>query len=144
MADWEFQHTIHTKASRPIVWEYMSDMENHAKEPGVERIEFEGPFVQGAKGRTITADYTQDWELAEVVKGRRFVILGRTPDGGALSFAWDFEDEGSGTKMTQRIHATGALLDVYMDEMRAMEVNAPKAMAQLAIDLDALAGAKNN
>ena len=143
MAVWEYENSLYTEASRDIAWDYWSDMQNHAKEPGVKRIEFEGPFVQGAKGCTITEDFTQEWELAEVVEGRRFVILGWTPDGeGSLSFAWNFEDEGSGTRMTQRIRATGPQVEEHMDVFRQMEINAPKGMAQLANELDRLAQPK--
>jgi hypothetical protein len=69
---------------------------------GFERIELDGPFATGTTGRsTITAGYTQEWQLTDVVRGRRFVITGGTPDGaGLLSFAWEFEDEGAGTRMT--------------------------------------------
>ena len=140
MADWEYKHSIHTKARRDVAWDYMSNMQNHAKEPGIKRIEFDGPFVNGAKGRTVMEDYTQAWELAEVMEGRRFVIIGWTPEGGgSLSFAWDFEDEGIGTRMTQRICAMGSHVEEHIAEFRQMEINAPKAMAQLALDLDQLA-----
>ena len=140
MTTWEFEHSFYTKASRTLAWDYWSDMQNHAKEPGVKRIDFSGPFVEGAKGSTITEEYVQEWELAEVEEGRRFVIVGFTPDGeGALCFAWDFEDEGNGTRMKQTITARGPHVEEYMEVFLLMEKNAPKSMAQLVADLNQLA-----
>ena len=141
MAAWEFEHSIYTNARRKDAWDYWSDMRNHASmEPGVERIELDGPFATGTRGRTIATAFQQEWELTEVIDGRRFVITGLTPDGdGALSFAWEFEDEGTGTRMTQRISAYGPQVEEHLEEFRQMEVNAPKGMARLAAELDRLA-----
>lgn len=141
MADWEFEHSIYTEANRKDAWNYWSDVENHGKmEPGVESIELDGPFTSGTTGRTITSDYTQEWVLTTVVEGKRWVITGYTPDGnGTLSFEWKFEDVGEGTRMTQCIKATGSLVEQYPDEIQQMEANAPKAMEQLAKELNRLA-----
>ena len=58
---------------------------------------------------------------------------------GSLSFAWAFDDEDDGTRMTQTIHATGPDVDEHPETFRQMEVDAPHAMAQLAATLDRLA-----
>ena len=144
MAVWEFEHSIFTNARRKDVWVYWSDMRNHARmEPDVERIELDGPFATGTTGRTIATAFQQEWELTEVIDGRRIVITGLTPDGdGALSFAWEFEDEGTGTRMTQRISAYGPQVEDQLEEFRQMELNAPKGMARLAAELDRLARLK--
>lgn len=140
MAEWTFEHSIFTIANRQDAWIYWSDMRNHEWEPGVKSIELDGPFETGTTGRTIATDFTQEWELTEVVEGRRFVITGLTPDGeGSLSFDWRLEDEGHGTRMTQRISATGPKVENHMEVFRQMEANAPKGMAQLAAELDRLA-----
>ncbi len=141
MAEWEFEHSIFTNARRKDAWVYWSDIRNHARmEPGVERIELDGPFATGTTGRTITADFQQEWALTEVIDERRFVVTGLTPDGdGALSFAWEFEDEGAGTRMTHRISASGPQVKEHLDELRQMEVSAPNGMARLAAELDRLA-----
>jgi hypothetical protein len=140
MANWEFEHSIFTKASRKIVWAFWSDMNNHAKmEPGIDKIELDGPFVSGTTGRTITPAYTQEWKLTEVVQGRRFITTGVTPDEkGTLSFAWDFEDEDSGMRMTHKISATGPQVEEYLDVFRAMEAGATAGMSRLAAELDRL------
>jgi Polyketide cyclase / dehydrase and lipid transport len=141
MGTWEFQQSGFTIANRKDVWVYWSDFRNHAKmEPAVERIELDGPFASGTKGRTVAKDFTQEWEVAEVVDGRHFVITGLTPDGaGSLSFAWEFEDEGTGTRMTHRITATGPAVEEHIETFRQMEVGARKDMARLASELDRLA-----
>lgn len=141
MDEWEFEHSIFTIANRKDAWDYCSDVENHANmEPGIERIELDGSFVTGTTGRTITSDYTQEWELTTVAEGQQWIITGYTPDGnGILRFAWKFEDEGSGTRMTQRITASGTLVEQFPDEIQQMEENVPDAMAKLAAELDRLA-----
>ena len=112
-------------------------MQNHAEE-GV-TIELDGPFQTGTKGRSITANWRQEWELREVITEKRFVTTGRE-SGFELSFAWDFEDEGTGTRMTQTISAHGPEIQMkkWADTLRQMEINAPKGMEQLAAKLDRL------
>lgn len=141
MGEWKFEHSIYTKARREDAWGYWSDMRNHARmEPGVERIELDGPFETGTTGRTIAKEFTQEWELTDVVEKRRWVLTGYTPDGeGTLSFAWQFEDEADGTRMTQTIRATGSFMKQHEIELRQMEANAANAMSRLAEELDRLA-----
>jgi hypothetical protein len=138
MGEWNFEHSVSTIAGRQDAWDYWSDLRNHTRmEPGVERIELDGPFATGTTGRTIGTGYTQEWKLTEVVAGRRFVITGLTPDGeGALSFAWEFEDEGTGTRMTQRIHAHGPQVEEHLESFRQLEAGAPQGMLRLAAELD--------
>ena len=138
--NWEFQHSFVTRASRSTAWVYWSDLRNHEEEPGVERIELDGPFETSTTGRTIHTDFVQEWELTDVDREKRFVMTGLTPDGkGTLSFDWEFEDEDDGTRMTQRIRATGPDVEKYMAVFRQMETDAPKGMAQLCDKLDQLA-----
>jgi hypothetical protein len=141
MADWEFKHSIFTVTNRKKAWDFWADMSNHAKmEPGIKRIELDGPFASGTKGRTIIGEFTQEWKLTEVSEGKRFVITGITPDGeGRLSFAWDFEDDGSGTRITQQISAYGPQVEEYLDVLREMGDNTPKVMSRLVAKLNRLA-----
>src|SRR4051812_24228086 len=141
MADWEFKHSIFTVTNRKKAWSFWADMSNHAKmEPGIARIELDGPFALGTRGRTIAGEFTQEWKLTEVKEGKRFVITGITPDGqGRLSFAWDFEDDDSGTRITQQISASGPQVEEYLDVLRQMEDGASKGMSRLANELNRLA-----
>ncbi len=134
---WEFKHSFVTSTSRSVAWAFCSDMQNHAEE-GV-TIELDGPFQTGTKGRSITANWRQEWELREVVAEKRFVTTGRE-FGFELSFAWDFEDEGTGTRMTQTISANGPGIQMkkLADTLRQIEINTPKGMEQLAAKLDRL------
>ena len=144
MNEWSFEHSIYTNARRDDAWAFWSDMRNLANmEPGIERIELDGPFETGTTGRTITKEFAQEWELTDVVEQRRWIITGYTADGaGSLSFAWEFADEGPGTRMTQTIRATGPGVQDQMEELRHMELNAPKGMVRLAEVLDGLAAEK--
>ena len=140
MARWGFEHSVYTKAQRRDAWNFWSNMDNHAKmEPGVDRIELDGPFATGTTGRTITKYYIQEFELAEVLAENHFTTIGKTPDGmGFLSFTWSFEDEGKGTRMTQKIKARGPQVEQYLDVFRQMEKGAVIGMALLAEELDRL------
>ena len=139
MADtWQLEQTLETATGRERAWEFWSDMQNHAEMQDV-KIELDGPFCTGTKGRTITSNHTQEWELSEVIPKKRFVITGR--DGGfSLSFGWDFHDEGTGTKMTQRIQAKGppTVMVQWEGVFRQMEETAPHNMQRLADRLDEL------
>lgn len=140
VAMWEFQHSVTTIAAPEDAWRYWTDLNNHARmEEGVERIELDGPFAAGTTGRTVTSGFEQEWTLTEVIEGRRFVILGVTQDGrGSLSFAWDFNEDGEGTRLTQQIRATGPDVEHQMPFFREMERHAPSAMDRLAAELDRL------
>jgi carbon monoxide dehydrogenase subunit G len=140
MARWEFKHSAYTNAKRKDVWNYWSNMDNHAKmEPGVDRIELDGPFETGTTGRTITKYYTQELELSEVSAGNHYTIIGKTPDSmGFLSFTWSFEDAGKGTRMTEKIKAEGTKVEEYLDEFRQMEKGAVIGMVRLVEELDRL------
>jgi Polyketide cyclase / dehydrase and lipid transport len=130
MGEWSFEHAVTTRAPRAAMWAFWSDLRNLMRlEPVVERIELDGPFATGTTGRTVVPSFTQEWRLSDVVPELRFAIIGLTPDGGgALSFAWEFEDDGSGgTRMMQRIRATGPEVEHYITVFREMELGAQEA-----------------
>lgn len=139
---WEFEHSVVTAAKRRAVWNYWTDLRNHARvEESVDRIELDGPFATGTTGRTIGPGLRQEWRLTDVVDGTRFVITGETADGsGSLSFAWEFDDSPGGRRMTQRIRATGPDVENHMELLRQMERGARAGMDRLAEELDRLAG----
>ena len=136
--NWQLEQSLVTVIGRGRAWEYWSDMQNHADMEGV-TIELDGPFRTGTRGRTISSNHTQEWELSEVVPKKRFVVTGRDGDF-SLSFAWEFHDEGAGTKMTQRIYAEGPSTAMWQweDVFRQMEKTAPQNMRRLADRLDGL------
>lgn len=140
MSGWECEASIVTRASRSNAWAFWTDMDNHVKmEDGVKAIELDGPFVSGMTGRTLTAVSQQEWELKDVVEERHFAIVGVTPDGrGSLSFAWTFEDEGQGTRITYRIRAHGPEVDRHVDVFGALEERAPLGIAAVGAKLDRL------
>ncbi len=135
---WEFKQSFFTSVSRRTAWEFWSNMQNHAEMEHV-KIELDGPFQTGTQGRTITSNLRQEWELNDVVPQKRFVITGRE-SGFELSFAWDFEDEGTGTRMTQTISANGPDTEMkkWASTLRQMETNAPKGIEKLAAELERL------
>ena len=78
--------------------------------------------------------------LTEVIEEKRFVTTGRD-SGCELSFVWDFEDEGTGTRMTQTIRAVGPEVEMeqWSEVFGQMEINAPAGMQELCAKLDRLA-----
>ena len=110
-------------------------MQNHARLEGV-TIELDGPFQTGTRGCTISPQMRQDWVLSEVVPEQRFVVSGRDGDF-ELNFAWDFEDEGEGTRLTQTITARGseATLRAWSEVLEQMRATAPQAIEKLAVAL---------
>jgi hypothetical protein len=146
MNRWEFKYSAYTNANSKNVWNYWSNMDNHAKmEPGVDKIELDGPFETGTTGRTITKYYTQEFVLSEVSAGNHFTIIGKTPDGtGFLSFTWSFEDDGKGTRMTEKIIAEGTKVEEYLDAFRQMEKGAVIGMERLVEELDLLTNTEWN
>ena len=138
---WHFEHSVVTRAPRDEAWRYLTDFRNHVRlEKGVDRIELDGPFATGTTGRTVSGGLAQDWTLTEVVDGARFAIKGETEDGtGSLRFVWNLEDdEGGGTRLTQRIEAAGSAM-AEVEELRAMERGVPASMARVVVELDAVA-----
>ena len=135
---WEFKQSLFTNLSRSRAWAFWSDMQNHARLEAV-TIELDGPFHSGTKGRTITQNSRQEWWLDDVIHEKRFVVTGEEA-GVQLSFAWEFDDEGTGTRMTQVIRATGPASEMkkWHDTLRQMEVNAPKGLEKLANELNSL------
>ena len=87
MTNWDLTHTIHTLANKETAWKFMTDMSNMVRmEPGIERIELDGPFANGTVGRTISPDSTQEWVLSEVVeKGKLYPSRGILRLGTCLS-----------------------------------------------------------
>lgn len=141
MTNWDFYYAIVTKLDKNAAWDFLSDMSNQVRmEPGIENIELDGPFATGTKGRTISKYHTQEWELDDVVEGSQFTIVGYTQNQDMkLSFTWQFEDEGTGARLRQRISASGTQIEKYAETFRGMEIDVPKRLKQLAEELDGIA-----
>ena len=133
---WSFEHSIETKLDRAAAWSYMTNPTHWAEhEAGVDRIELEGPFVSGTRGRTIGPNYEQEWELRDVLPDERFSIVGEGP-GLTVTFTWMLADAGTGTRLTQRIAAEVSPEAEFADEWQAIQLNAPQAAAKLAAAMD--------
>lgn len=139
ITDWEFKHSMFTQAKKKDAWAFLSDMSNQVRlESAVENIELDGPFMTGTKGRTIMKEYTQEWKLDQVIEGEQFTIVGHNPDL-TLSFSWIFQEEGSGTRLSQHIQAKSSQVEKYQEIFRGMEANVPQQMKRLGEELDRLA-----
>ena len=123
------------------MWDFWTNMDNHVElEDGVKSIEVHGPCVTGTTGRTITADFEQEWEFVDVVEGDHFGIRGYTPDEkGTMTFSWSLDDHSNGTRITYRIAAEGPDVDLYGEFFRELESNAAQGLQVLVRALDHLA-----
>ena len=133
LTKWEHQETIVAPVSREVAWTYWADMSNLEKEPGIEKIEIDGPFVTGTNGRTIAADGQQEWELTDVRKNEQFGLTGFAPDGqGSLTFYGRFEDDTDGTRITYRLTALGPDVENHIEIFEGMGERMPEALTTLA------------
>ena len=138
---WEFKKSFYVAIGREFAWEFLVDMQNVAKIEKV-TIELDGPFQSGTKGRTITPDSRQEWEIIDVVPLECFTILGRESEF-EMRFTWELKEEGRGTRMIQTIHACGpeAEMSKWEGVLREMETNVPKSHENMVAELTRRANA---
>ncbi len=141
MPTWNCTHRVITIAHLHSAWNFLSDLTNHAElDPGIDRIELDGPFTTGTIGRTISGDVVQDWVLAEVVPDKR-LISGVTPDHqGLLSFAWHFKEAKNGCMLTYEIAAFGPEVSQHLPMLEQMKADAFQALSKLVKTLDGQLG----
>ena len=84
MGEWSFEHTIFTNARRRIAWAYWSDLRNHAEmEPGVEKIELDGPCAKTSLTSRAARDVATRLDRRSLHPGCRFRMNGASPPYGA-------------------------------------------------------------
>ena len=137
MDEWSCEQVGVTRASRGVAWAFLTNFDNHLEETSVERIELDGRFLTGTRGRTIMTHATQEWTLEDVVSETHFAIVGQTPDErGTLSFSWSFTDVPGGTRITYQIAARGPHVQQDAQELEGMGRRAPHALQELIARLD--------
>lgn len=135
-----FEHSVECPVDRDFAWRFWTNVENWAAvDSSVESVTLEGPFAEGSKGRTKPRGLPPaEWELIEVVEGRRAVIGVEVP-GAVFTFRWVFErTPAGGTRITQRVSVAGERAAEYKGAVGEFARGVPAGMRSLA---DAMAKA---
>lgn len=115
---WLLAHSVDAAAPLAFVWAWRSDLSTWHDPPA--RFELDGPFADGATGRTILPGQPPlKWTLCDVRAPEGFTI--EMPlEGATALFQWRFDaiDEHH-TRLTQRIGLRGDGASKYIDQIRA-------------------------
>jgi polyketide cyclase/dehydrase/lipid transport protein len=115
---WALEESVVAEADPAFAFEYLASIGNMTADPGIERVEADGPSRDrvGMRGRTYGVDgRTTDWVVTAVEPGRRLVIDIPLHDA-ILRFAFRFEDRaGGGSIVSQRVSLLGANAGAYLD-----------------------------
>lgn len=131
---WEFEHSVETRASRPFVWQFWTNVANWALDSSIEWVHLDGPFAAGTRGATKSPGLDPMHWLLKEVRPETDVIIEMDLPGAVLSFHWRFEDvtEG-GTRITQRLTLAGSNADSYVEQIAPeFEQGIPHGMRKLA------------
>ena len=133
---WEFKHSVIANASRQVVWEFVSNIDNLARIEGdaVESMTLDGPFQTGTRGETkMRGQEPTHWRLAEVEPPER-ATYEMELSGAVVRFVWTYEELSEGrTRLTQDIVLEGPGAEAYVPFLEEHFVgNIPKGMEKLA------------
>lgn len=107
---WSKEESVEATASPAFAFRYWTSIENMTADPGIERVETDGRFLDraGMRGRThLKGGGTTDWVVTEVEPGRRFVIEVALSEA-TLRFELRFEPRtGGGSVLSQRVSLHG-------------------------------------
>jgi len=119
---WEKEESVEATAQPVFAFRYWMSIENMAADPGIERVETDGPYRDrlGMRGTThLVGGGTTHWVVAEVEPERRAVI-----DVALSTATLRFElrvDEraGGGSVLTQRVSLFGPNAAEYLAGVEA-------------------------
>lgn len=119
---WEMEESVEARAEPAFAFRYLTSIENVEADPGIERIETDGPYRDrvGMRGTThLAGGGTNEWVVSAVEPGRRFVIDLALRDA-FLRFEFRFEDRaGGGSVVSQRISLFGPNAAEYLEGVAA-------------------------
>ncbi len=119
---WEKEESVEAEADAAFAFLYWTNPENMAADPGIERVETDGPYLDrpGMRGKThLVGGGTTEWVVAEVEPGRRLAIDVALPDA-TLRFELRFEDRaGGGSVLTQRVSIFGPNAAAHLEGVEA-------------------------
>jgi hypothetical protein len=135
---WEFQHSVEAGATREFAWQFWTSVTNWRElEPGVE-FELDGPFAEGATGRTKMAGQEERyWTIRAVDPGRSWTQEIGLP-GASFMVSMQFDEVPQGrTRITQRLWLEGEGAEAFVDAVRAFETTTPDGLKRIAAVIEA-------
>jgi hypothetical protein len=143
---WTYEHSIKTTARVETIFEILRDFSRWSEwNPGVERIDLDGPFATGTSGVVVIPDQGPlNFRLAWVDEGRGFEDETEIPGVDVIvRVRHSLESLASGgTRITYRATVEGPAADALGPEIGpAVTSDFPEVMAALAGRAEALATA---
>lgn len=119
---WEKEEAVETDAEPAFAFRYLTNIENMVADPGIERVEAEGPHRDriGMRGKTyLVGGGTTDWAVTAIEPDRRLVIDVQLRDA-FLRFAFRFDERlGGGSVISQRVSLFGPNASEYLEGVAA-------------------------
>lgn len=117
---WEREESVEARAQPAFAFRYWTNVENMRADPGIERVETDGPYRPGMRGTThLVGGGTTDWVVTEVDPERRVVIEMALREA-TLRFEILFEERaGGGSLLTQRVGLWGPNAASYLEGVEA-------------------------
>lgn len=119
---WEKEESVEATAPPAFAFRYWACVENMAADPGIERVETDGPYRDrvGMRGTThLVGGGTTHWVVAEVEPDRRVAIDLALSDATLRFDFWVDERVGGGSVLTQRVSLFGPNAAVYLEGVEA-------------------------
>ncbi len=117
---WEKEESVEARAEAAFAFRYWTDVANMAADPGIDRVETDGPYRPGMRGTThLKGGGTTEWLVTAVEPERRVVIEMPLRDA-CLRFEMRFEPRsGGGSVLTQRVSLFGPNAAAYLEQVEA-------------------------
>src|SRR5262245_10219140 len=119
---WEMEESVEARAEPAFAFQYLASIENMAADPGIERVETDGPYRDrlGMRGKTyLKGGGSTDWVVSAVEPDRRFVIDVALRDA-FLRFDFRFKERpGGGSVVSQRVSLFGPNASEYLEGVAA-------------------------
>jgi hypothetical protein len=139
---WSYEHSLETDAGAETIFEILRDVSRWPEwNPGVERIDLDGPFVTGTNGVMVIPDQgSLSFRLAWVGEGRGFEDETEIPGAEVLVRVRHSLEPlaAGGTRITYRATVEGPAADALGPEIGpAVTADFPEVMAGLAVRAEA-------
>jgi hypothetical protein len=142
---WEHAETVEARADPAFAYHYWTSLQAAASDPGVEKIEIDGPFRAGARGVTHTpGGQIVEWVVSHAEPNDRAAIDIPLADA-TLRSEWRFTARpGGGSLLTQRMSLFGPSAEAYRKDVAAGfgPPNMRDGMLAMSKRLDEAAGLK--
>jgi uncharacterized protein YndB with AHSA1/START domain len=117
---WQIEESVDATASPAVAFRYWTNPEHMAADPGIDRVETDGPYRRGMRGTThLTGGGTTEWVVAEFDPERR-VVLDMILRDATLRIELRFEPRrGGGSVITQQMRLFGPNAAEYLDTVKA-------------------------